>query len=402
MDFQAVRDWLRISFDRVGSVYLMLIVVVLALDPLSNYVPIWPLSPNTLIWVLALSFPVTAALYIVFNLRIRLDQIEDSAQRNHLFAVYFPGLPNPDREFRRLLSLRFRQSCNPWELALFSLAAGTLALLIQYFALHGLGATAKDPLALNPDKLPSAQWLVVSGFFGAYAGAVVLILKKYRTLDIYPSTYFQAGIALLLGALVGGFIASGFSQPGTTVTVTAFALGFVIATNVNFLGGLLRRQVAWATGAVVPAPIPGNLDQVVGNSEAIESLNNMSCYSIAELVCLEPIIVYLNMPQPINVLDMWIDQALLQYYFETQRPALADSHVVRFTQLLALCIHSLQPQAGANGSPRQIVWKPQPAITGNNAVDLPIVESLKAILSGELHHRLLGIVSPTYRAVFFP
>ena len=62
----AIAEWMRGLSDslwssllRTGAVYASLVFVLLAIDTLSKDAPIWPLSLYTVIWILALSFPVT-------------------------------------------------------------------------------------------------------------------------------------------------------------------------------------------------------------------------------------------------------------------------------------------------------------------------------------------------------
>ena len=395
------RSWSAIL--RTGAVYCSIIAILIAAGSLRSTAPVWPLSLYTAIWILALAFPVTAALYIMFDLRVRLNQVEDSAQRNGVFTIYFPGSAIADREFRHLLNLKFRQSCNPWELNCFGLAAGIVAFMVQYFPLSEAGL---NPHAEDISKLSISNWPVLAGFFGAFAGALVLILRKHRTLDIYPTTYFQASIALILGPLVGGFISSGFTPSAKMAGVDyavlrnsiAFALGFVTATNVNFLGNLLRHRVSKWTGIPLPPPKGGDLDLLIQNSEAIESLNNLSCFSVAEFVTMEPIILYLNMPQPINCLDEWLDEALLAHYFRPHLKALAAVDIKRFTQLLEYVIEKW-PDTGVI---QAIEWKRPFQITGDHAVDQVIGAAAAALVMSEIHDRLLGILSQKYRRAFYP
>jgi hypothetical protein len=402
-----ITDNLRSFFDRWGSVYLMVIVASVAIDALREEVPAWPLSYYTLIWTLSLFFPAIASLYILFNLRVRLDQIEDSAQRNSVFSVYFPGSQAPERDFSRLLSLRFRSSCNAWELGVFSLSATIITFMVLYFPYYEVVGRGADP---DLSSLPTSVWLIWSGFFGAFSGSLVLILKKYRTLDIYPSTYFQTTIAIILGPLIGAFVAGGFTPtsgqaPGTSystmvVTTTTFALGFITATNVNFLGGLFRRRIASVTGTTLPEAKEGDLKDLIDNSEAIESLNAISCYSIAELLSTEPMILYLNMPQSISCVDMWLDSALLAHYFCAQKERLKSSDITRFTQLIEYVVEDFPPP-DSNPTAKDFIWRQEVTITGEEGTDRTIANALKAILASELHHRLLGILSTRYRKTFF-
>ena len=305
--------------------------------------------------------------------------------------MYFPDEPDPQRDFRHFLNLKFRQSCNPWELTCFGIAAGVIAFMVQYFPVHEAGVT---PAAADISKLPASYWIVLSGFFGAFSGALVLILKKHRTLDIYPTTYFQASIALILGPLVGGFLSTKYmtaTAVGGLITATSFGLGFITATNVNFLGSLLRRQVAAATGVSLPQPTQGDLDTLIYNSEAVESLNNMSCFSVAEFVSMEPVILYLSMPQPINCLDEWLDQGLLVHYFRPHLNELERVDIKRFTQLMEYVVANFPVRQTPQATIAAIAWR-QGAfqITGNTTADRIIARATQAIGNSEIHHRLFG------------
>ena len=100
------------------------------------------------------------------------------------------------------------------------------------------------------------------------------------------------------------------------------------------------RQIARPqTGFVIPEPIEGDLKEVMDNSDAIESLHNMSLYSIAELANAEPLLIYLNLPQHISVINGWIDEALLRYHFLPDHDAIRKSEIRTFTELIAATIN---------------------------------------------------------------
>jgi len=208
----------------------------------------------------------------------------------------------------------------------------------------------------------------------------------------------QAAIALVLGTLAGSFIVGIY--PSQYVSFLAFALGFLTAVNVGFLVNLLRKEVASITGTTLPPDVSGDLERAIQNSEAIESLHNISLYSIAELVKAEPLVIYLNLPQSLGVINGWIDEALLLYYFgDACVRSLSSLYVRRFTQLLEMAIVTW-PQTGAKVE--GIVWasKLSPGLADEEAAR--IVAALRGIIGARLHNRLLGILSDKYRVVFFP
>jgi hypothetical protein len=360
---------------------------------LKDIAPIWPLGYYTLVWVLAFFFPGSAFLYSIFNLRVRFNEIQDVSQRNQFYFVYFPDLSKAEaeRQFSRFLRRRFAEYYNLLELGGFSLVAGMIVFLAAFFLAVQLGL----PDAIEPVALPPVvdTWLLVIGssFFGALAGAYVLIYKRYRTFDIYPSTYLQVTVGVTVGTLAGGFVIT--LWPAASTTFIAFATGFLTAINVNFLPRLLRQLFAWVTGTKLPPEIPSDLHRVLQNSEAIESLNNVSLFSVAEFAKTEPIRLYLNMPQPIGVINGWMDEALLHYYFQSRIEDLRKVHVQRFTQLMELIVERFEH--------RGIRWRAQATVVGDGTIDAEIVRTVKTIVDSRVHHRPLGLLSENYRRAFF-
>jgi hypothetical protein len=347
---------------------------------------------------LALLFPVTAMLFVFFNVVARREQVEDAAKRASLAQVYFPGSADHTELFERLLNLRFRESCNGAELVLFSLVTGAIAFLTLYFFLLSVAHTE----ALPPEfHAPSNELqMVIAGFFGAYSGSLVTILRKYRTLDVYPSTYFQAVVGLLVGIFVGLFLQTLFGG-GIWSLSLVFAVGFVTAANINLLGGLLRRWMAKQTGFVIPEPNEGDLKEVIDNSEAIESLHNMSLYSITELINAEPLLVYLNLPQHIGVINGWIDEALVRYHFLPDYEAIRKAELRCFTELIAAAIN-WPPLSCTPTLPGELTINDNASITGDPELDKRLTARVKSILYTANHHRLLAILSRQYRQACFP
>ena len=390
-----VFQWLVNFYYKFLIAYAMVGICSAATVAFKDIAPIWPINYFTLVWVLAYFFPGSAFLYMIFNLRVRSKEIEDVSQRNQFYFVYFRDEPKEESErlFSRFLRRRFGEYYNLIELAVFSLVAGGIAFLAAFFlAIQFLPINARDikPIIL-PEVVPLWVVAVGSSFLGALSGSYVLIYKRYRTFDIYPSTYLQAGVSLLVGTVAGCFLMA--LWPTTQTTFVGFSAGFLTAININFLPRLLREQFAKLTGAKLPPDIETDLNRVLQNPEAIESLNNVSLFSVAEFVKTEPIRLYLNMPQPIGVINGWMDEALLHYYFPTRIDRLRQAHVQRFTQLMELVVEQFRP--------RGILWRQQVTITGDNTADAEIMTTVKTVVDSQVHHRPLGLLSDRYRKAFF-
>jgi hypothetical protein len=300
----------------------------------------------------------------------------------------------------RMLRVRFRESCQPWELAAFSMVAaliafvaGTLVFWNAFwvdYSKSSIGAFFETPGA---DRLN-----MFAAFGGALAGGCIFVLRKFRSFDVYPSTYLQAIVGFISGTLGGTFI--GAIYPKDYLTFLAFAVGFLTSTNVSFLGGLLRRQTATVTGMTLPEEMPGDLQNVIQNSDAIETLHNMSIYSIAELVNIDPLIIYLSMPQSISVINGWIDEGLVFYYFGPDTTTLlAKAGVKRYTQLVELAIKEW-PKSGSDVD--AIVWNTEISSLKGSPLAESVLDQVSSLLKTRIHNRLLGILFDRYRDTFFP
>lgn len=369
------------------------ILAYLAIYFLHGSVKFWPIQYSTIVWLAAFALPAIAFLYSMFNLRVRLDEIADLATFNSLHRVYYPfsePADSPD-DFSRFLRNRFREYCNMWEMVGFSFAAGTVTFVILVFLKAQL--SFPDGLApfVPPGKVQPWVFATGSGFFGAFAGSLLIIYKRYRAIDIYPSTFLQVSVALVVGMLVGGFIASVY--PTTNAAVLIFTVGFLTALNLNFLSKLMRQTFASLTKTQLPPEIPTDLGSVIKNSEAIESLNNMSLFSLAEFVNVEPVRLYLNMSQAVGVINGWLDEALLAYYFPEQLPLLNRNGIRRFTELLQLAVVGF--------GYRTITWVRRLVAVNDPATDATILSALRGIVGSRDHYRLLGILSTNYREAYF-
>jgi hypothetical protein len=394
--YDLVADWLRtfilafLTWAVIG--WLLWRSINTSLSP-------WPLGMLTLVWIAALIFPLTGTLYIVFDLRLRLNQIRDAAEFLQLPCVYFPVSDDAESQFSRLLRLRFRESCQPVEITVFSILAGAIVLfgtvVVVWNAFYG-----KWPFTVMTPLDQGGRQILFSAYAGALAGGFVFILGKFRSFDIDPSTYLHASVGFISGTLGATFVGSFY--PASQMTFVAFAIGFLTATNVSFLGGLLRTQTARITGVSLPPDIPGDLDAVTMSSATIELLNNMSIYSISELVKTEPLTLYLSLPESVGVINGWIDEGLLLYYFgKKNAEELAAVGVRRFTQLVELAVKQW-PEAGPNNNPDALMWNTEiPSLKGS-PLEQVVISQISALVETRIHHRLLGVLFERYRDSFYP
>jgi len=386
-------EWVVDVYYKFAVAYGTIVVCVGATGLLQTTAPLYPLGYSTIIWVLALFFPGTAILFALFNLRVRYNEIRDVGERHHYHLVSFPGRPADEaqRAFAQFVRQRFSEYHNLFELAAMALAAGAVTFVGAFF----LGVQFNLPVYTFPVGLPEAlpPWVLVLGssFLGSVAGAYVLIFRRYRTFDIYSFTYLQVIVGIVVGTVSGGFLVSVW--PNSRTAFLAFAVAFLTAINISFLSRLLRDQFARLTGVKLPEEIPTDLERVIRNSEAIEGLNSISIFAVGDFVKMEPVRLYLNMPQPLGVINGWLDEALLHYYFPSVVAQLHEAYVWRFTQLMEGLVDEYRPQ--------QIEWRTAPVITHNAATDQAIAETVTTIVRSRIHHGTLGFLSENYRVAFF-
>ncbi len=359
-----------------------------------------PFSIYTAIWIVSLLLPLTSTFYLVFDLRLRRNQIEDSARRGQLQWLYFPDSQTPLHDFSELLDQRFHATCQPWELILFSTIAGVIAfvgnVVISYNVFNGAN------WIYGYGSVDTGRMAILAAFLGSLGGAYVYIFNKFRTFDLYPSTYLQASIGFIVGSLGGVFVGSIYDN--AVLEFLAFAVGFLIAVNVAFLSSLLRHEVARLTGLKLPDDVTGDLPAIIKNAGAIESLHNIAVYCVGELVKAEPLTIYLSLPAPLGVINGWMDEGLVFYYFGPDKVALlAASGVKRFTQLLEFAV---EQWPGRGEGIDNIIWKKQIELLSNvvsdNVAIEPIVrEQIRGIVLARIHNQLLGILSDRYRESVF-
>jgi hypothetical protein len=400
---QIFGEWLASIVNTFGVALITWTAVGIAIwasisyGPKADQIPVLPITYYTAIWLIACLFPLTSTLYLVFDLRLRRNQIQDAAGRAQLQFVYFPGSDAAEQQFARMLRLRFRESCQPWELAVFSLVAAGIAFVGSDLVYWGtFRFPTNDPNEVQ--VISEGAAIVFAAFSGSLAGACIFIFNKFRTFDLYPSSYLQATIGFVSGTLGGTFVGSLY--PSQNLRLFAFAVGFLTSTNVSFLGSLLRRQIAQLTGVTLPEDNAGDLNSIIFNAGAIESLHSISIYSISELVKAEPLIIYLSLPVQIAVINGWMDEALVQYYFGAARAtSLATFGVRRFTQLMELTIKTWPSQGGCA---QDIVWNEQVPLLTDSGNERLVLSETQCIVEARIHNRLLGILSDRYRTAFLP
>src|SRR5205823_5301581 len=131
--------------------------------------------------------------------------------------------------------------------------------------------TVRGPLTRIAVDGPVRLWELAAGasFLGAIAGGLAMIAKKYRTFDLYPSTYCQVTMGIAVGMLTGGVVGS-FAGLGYADAIThpiapllALATGFLTSVNIEFLAKFLRKWFADVTRTDVPESIPSDLPRVL-------------------------------------------------------------------------------------------------------------------------------------------
>jgi len=346
-------------------------------------------TSETLIWFLASFFPGTALLYSVFNIVARLYEIEDSAQFLGTYRLYAPpGTPGPDalKQFQNYARARFREYYNPWELVEFAVSAGALVVLLGKLVIaKNYAPYLGEPL--DWAKLPIA-FTAGAGLAGGVAGALVLILKRYRTFNIYPSTYLHI-LALITAAAFAGTLWH-FVLTENLAIFLAFAIAFLAALNLEYFVGLMTNLVARATGQTPPERPPSDLATVIQNADAIEVLNNISVFTIQEFISMDPMRLYLNLPQAIGTIQGWIDTAILRYFFTNQLDALSVAGVRQFSSLF-------NRVAIIEANPPTLTWRtPAEINTIGNVNVAQVLQTVRDVVENDNYERQLGVASNNY------
>lgn len=355
----------------------------------------------TLGGILALFFPILAVSFILSSINVRFDEIVERFTQDKLWVVY-AGTPNEDDEYRftRFLRRRINDYYDLKEFILFSLLAGAFTFIIFLIITNQL--VVDRSTALTNGRLIDLQgpeWALLAGagFLGSLSGTVVFVLRRYRTYNLQPIVFLQTIVAILAGTFTGAFVTITYIDKLTGFNISialAFVIGFLGAINIDFLSKLMRSTFAKLTHSTPPPEIKSDLPNVVKNNDAIESLNSIAISSIRELANADPVRLYLNIPQQIEMINTMVDQAILHFYFSTIISDLEQVNMQRFTQLLM----EVSPQFSVN----TITWPATVSIIdGGGAKDMAILKAVKGIVDGRLHHRFLGLLNEKYRNVFF-
>ena len=387
----------RLNFYKTMLLTIIILsACALALYGLYDNKPIYPISYKTLGWLLAFFFPLLSVIYNIARQRVRKKEIMDAYRRDKLWDIYFPDKGEcAEFVFEKHIWKRLAFHYNRFESAGFSLLAGSITFIVYFLLVKQFIVTNSGSQSWN---FEGQGWaiLVGSAFLGSYAGATVVALRRYRTFDLRPTVFLQISVALIAGTLSGSFIT--LLYPHKTLGVLAFIIGFLSAINIRFLSRLMRSTFAKLTGVSYPKDIKSDLDEVIRNTEAIESLNRISLYSVRELACADPLPLYFNMPQQINIINVMIDQAILHFYFADVADQLERAHIQRFTQLITRIGISFEKVNDKIKSE----WPADVSILdAGGEKDKLLLEGVKSVVSSGHHHQMLGICHHYYREAHF-
>ena len=346
---------------------------------------------------MASAFPVLAMAYIVARLGVRATDVIDLSFREGLWSVYIPVGKTQDDEDRQLdfeqyVYKRLTEYYNSFEYAVFSMMAGGTTFIIGYI----LAQQLQVPEIGDPWVIKKPIWAIVtgSGFFGAYSGSVVLMLRRYGTFNLSPTMFLQVFVVLVAGTSFGCCFSFIFPL-GAKSAVLPFVVSFLSAINTSFLSQEVRRQYAQLTGHQLPEDIESDLPEMVQNAEVVEALKRMSINSIRELSFSDPIRLYFNVPQELRTTRAMLDEAVLRANFQNSLAELREVHISCFSQLVL----RLEPtfDNGAVNWPRET-----PRIIDEGGVrDEALLKACRDLISAGVHHVLLGLLISDYRREFF-
>ncbi len=355
-------------------------------------------DPYTLGWFLALFFPFIAVFFIISSLKVRLSEILDLFDRDKLWFVYEEPGDDDTAEgaryrFSKFLWKRLDDYYDLHEFLAFSLLAGATTFLVYAIILVQFNLQEKPPLSLDA---PSWALFGGSAFLGSLSGSFVFILRRYRMFDLRPLNFLHVSVALVAGTCSGAFMslaAYSAKTPYVPMLLT-FVVGFLASVNIEFLPQLMRKQFAWLTSTQLPKEIEYDLSSVIQNAEVIENLNSISIFSVRELACADPILLYLNMPQQIEIINGMVDQAIFHFYFSEIKSDLERVNIRRFTQLLLVL--------GASFSDNAVNWPQSVSVLDDGGQkDAMLLKAARAVISDRRHHRVLGLLLEEYRRAFF-
>ena len=394
--FRALLYW----NEKLLLTYAVIVIVGAAISFSSDEAPIWPIGYHTIIWIMALIFPALAVGFYLSRVRVRANEIVDRCQRDNLSYVYLKAdkyeavdLDDINMDFQAYVMQRIRGYYSTFEFCGYSL----LAAAVTFVGGELLGRQFVFPARNDPWDLVGPDWavLVATAFLGAYAGSVVLVLRRYRTFDLRPTTFLQITVMLLAGTLAGSIVTVAF--PVAELGVLAFIIAFLSAVNVTFLSQLMRGQFAKLTNTILPEDIGTDLNEVIKNTEAIEALQRISVNSVAELAESDPIRLYMNVPQDIPVIVEIIDKAILQSNFEADLKLLKKVHIHRFTHLVVGLGIRFYPE----GKTKVPDIADVSIVDDGGEIDSRLLRGCTSILWSGTYHHLLGLLLHQYRNAYF-
>jgi hypothetical protein len=352
-----------------------------------------PVNYQTLGLFLSLFLPCLAIVYVIARLRVRRKEIICAFKPNELWRVYYDCKGGGGAEFRfeKYLWSRLSVYYNIFELGVFSLFAGGLTFIFFFMLSREFGGS----LLLNRWVFSEKNWLIIIGtaFLGSFCGGIVVALRRYRTFDLRPTVFLQITAALIVGTFAGSVFVSYY--PKEQMGILAFTVGYLTAINIRFLSRLFNNLFARLTNFPTTDRIDHDLEKVILNTEAIESLNRICIFSVKELASADPVQLYFNMPQQIEVINSMIDQALLYYYFEKNIEALYRVNIKGFCQLVSRLGFIFESEGRVTGG-EEVLF-----LEDGERQSLEISTAAKAVLKSALHHRFLGIMLFEYREAFF-
>jgi hypothetical protein len=143
-------------------------------------------------------------------------------------------------DFQTYLRARFREYYNPWEFIIFAMSSGTLAIILAKLIITKYDAAPwGQPLDIT--ALPVA-FTAGAGLAGSISGAFLLVLKPYRTFNMYPSTYLSIFVAIAAGTFASTLWHFVFT-PSVAVFL-AFGIAFLTSINLEYFVELLTITLA--------------------------------------------------------------------------------------------------------------------------------------------------------------